>query len=163
MPINHFIIDGMNMAYRQHSINFELRSSDGSPSGMIYGFIKSILSLKKNYRGYKFSVAWDNKAHWKFDLFPNYKSDRIPLPSTVAPQIHFIKELLASINVDQYEKEGEEADDVIASFVEVTKTDTEVGAIIIYGNDKDLLQLVQTGKVIVFRPRESKRMDWLLQ
>ena len=153
MTTNYFIIDSLNLAYRQHNVNFELRTADGTPSGMVYGFVKSILSLKKKYRGYKFIAAWDNKAQWKFDLYPNYKTDRISLPSTVTPQIASIKEILACLGIDQYEKEGEEADDTIASFVENVKTDKETGVVIIYSNDKDLLQLVQTGKVIVYKPK----------
>ena len=94
MSINYFIIDSLNMAYRQHNANFELRLSDGTPSGMFYGYAKSLLSLKRKYRGYKFIVVWDNRAQWKYDIYPTYKSDRVSLPSTVSPQISALKEFL---------------------------------------------------------------------
>jgi len=141
------------MAYRQHNANYELRLSDGTPSGMFYGYAKSLLSLKKKYRGYKFIVAWDNKAQWKYDIYPEYKSNRVSLPSTVFSQIPSIKEFLKYVGIDQYDKSGEEADDVIASLVESLKNKEDTGTIVIYSNDKDLLQLVKTGKIVVYKPK----------
>ena len=54
--MNYFIIDGLNLAYRAHNANFELSTAAGAPSGMFYGFIRTLFSLKRKYRGYKFSV-----------------------------------------------------------------------------------------------------------
>jgi len=150
-PRNNLVLDGMNFAYRAHSIFFESRTSSGDPSGMFYGFLKMLIPLRNKYRGYKFSVAWDNKSQRKYDLFPEYKSNRSQLSSRVFSQVNDIKNFLGSCNVDQYEKVGEEADDVIATIVENFKSCK--GNIVIHSNDKDMLQLVEEGKVVVVRPK----------
>ena len=149
--MNYFIIDGMNYCHRMHNVNYELRTAKGMPSGMFYGFIRGILALKKKYRGYQFCVAWDNRAYHKFELQPDYKSGRTQLPPIVMSQVDDLKEYLKNCNVNQYEKEGQEADDVIASLVEMFRDDGDT--IMIYTNDKDMLQLVETGKVVVYKPK----------
>jgi DNA polymerase-1 len=149
---NYLIIDGMNLAYRAHSIFFDARTASGVPSGMFYGFLKMLLSIRNKYRGYKFVVAWDNRSEWKYQLFPGYKADRSTLSSRVFDQVDSLKKFLTCCNIDQYEKRGEEADDIIASIVESFKNSCQ-GHIIIYTNDKDMLQLVTVGKVTVIRPK----------
>ncbi|MBD3261286.1 MAG: hypothetical protein GF334_06310 [Candidatus Altiarchaeales archaeon] len=149
--MNYFLIDAFNLAYRAHNVNYELRTIEGLSSGMFYGFLRTIFSLKKKYRGYKFIVVWDNHADHKFDLNPEYKSGRTPLPQTVTQQISDIKKYLQHCGIDQYEKKGQEADDVIASLVEMFKG--EGNTVIVYSNDKDFLQLVETGRVIVYKPK----------
>ena len=152
--MKYFIIDSLNLAHRAHNVNYELRTANEMPTGMFFGYLRMIQALKKKYRGYKFIVVWDNKAKHKFELQPDYKAGRTSLPASVMSQIPDIKSYLKNCGVDQYEKEGQEADDVIASLVEQFK---EEGAetIIVYSNDKDFLQLVETGKVIVYKPKTA--------
>jgi len=154
--MNYFIVDALNLAFRAHNVFYESTTSDGRPSGMIYGFFAILQSLKKKYRGYKFIVVWDSKPVWKYEINHFYKSGRSGLSSSVKEQIPDIKEFLKFCNVDQYEKHGQEADDVIATLVEKFKKEKECGTILVYSNDKDLLQLVETGKVIVFKPKVGK-------
>ena len=149
--MNYFIIDGLNYCHRMHNVNFELRTAKDQPSGMFFGFVRGILSLKKKYRGYQFCVAWDNRAHHKFELQPDYKAGRTTLPPVVMQQVNDIKEYLSYCGVHQYEKEGQEADDIIASLVEMFRENADT--IMIYTNDKDMLQLVENGKVVVFKPK----------
>jgi DNA polymerase-1 len=119
---------------------------------MFYGFVRTLQSLKKKYRGYKFIVAWDSKPKAKYALQADYKAGRTSLPPTVMSQLDDIRELLANSGVDQYRAQDEEADDVIASLTEKFKKEG-AGTIVLYSNDKDLLQLVETGRVVVFKPK----------
>lgn len=150
--MNYFIIDALNLAYRAHNANFELKTGAGVFSGMFYGFVRTIFSLKKRYRGYKFEVVWDRKPEHKKELQPDYKAGRSGLSDNVFEQTPDIDEFLRCSGVDQYYMESQEADDVIATLAE--KYSQEEGStVIIYSNDKDLLQLVKTGKVIVYKPK----------
>lgn len=148
--MKRFIIDGLNLVFRAHNANFELKTASGMPSGMFYGFFRTLLSLKKKYSQYSFMLSWDNRAHHKYALQADYKAGRTPLSSLVATQIDDIKKCLENVGIDQYEKVGQEADDVIASLVERFKSD---GHVLVYSNDKDMLQLVEDGKVTVFKPK----------
>jgi len=148
--MQYFIIDALNLAYRAHNANFKLKTSTGLFSGMLFGFVRTVLSLKKKYRGYKFIVVWDSKPIAKYALQPDYKAGRASLAPTVMSQIDDIKDFLYNAGVDQYCKYGEEADDVIATLVDRLKDE---GAVVVYSNDKDMLQLVENGKVIVYKPK----------
>lgn len=149
--MKYFVIDGFNLAYRAHNVNYELSTSEGMPTGMFYGFLRTILSLKKRFKDYTFVVTWDNKDTKKYEIQPDYKAGRTPLSENVKRQIPDIKNMLKYIGVDQYEKEGYEADDIIATITERYKK--EGAQVLIYTNDKDMLQLVEDGKVTVFRPK----------
>jgi len=148
--MNNFLIDAANLAYRSHNANFELKTTSGVFSGMIFGFVRTIVSLRKKYRDFKFSVVWDNKAKDKFEIQPDYKAGRSSLPGVVWTQVNDIRDFLESCGVDQYEHIGQEADDVLATLSKEMKED---GKVYVYTNDKDLLQLVEDGKVIVFKPK----------
>jgi len=147
----YFIIDGNNLAHRAHNSHFDLKKANGDPSGMVYGFMRILISLKKKYRAFKFIVVWDNRPDKKYELKPDYKAGRSRLPTKVFDQVGEIKLILSRCGVDQYEKRGEEADDVIATLVRRFKD--EGSKVYVYSNDKDLLQLVEDGKVTVYRPK----------
>jgi len=157
--MRYFIIDGMNLAYRSHMSHFEAKTSTDLYSGMFYGFIRTIQSLKKKYRQYKFVVVWDNKPDHKYILLPTYKAGRTRLPDKIFCQVDQIKLFLSNILVDQYEQKGQEADDVIASIIESFKNEEGTEDILIYTNDKDMLQLVEDGKVIVFKPKVGIHLE----
>lgn len=157
--MNYFIVDAMNLAFRAHSVFFENKTANGEPSGMFYGFIVILQALKKKYRGYKFVVVWDNKPKWKYDIVPGYKSGRSKLSPLVTPQIEEIKKFISYCDVEQYEKEGEEADDVIASLTEKFKKEDTSGTILIYSNDKDMMQLVDQGRVVIFKPKVGTSLE----
>jgi DNA polymerase-1 len=148
--MNSFLIDGNNLVYRSHNANFELKTGSGKFSGMFYGFIRTLFALRKKYRNFKFIVVWDNRAKAKFEIQPDYKAGRSSLPGVVWDQVTDIRACLNSMGIDQYEKKEYEADDVIASLAKTLKNE---GIVYIYTNDKDLLQLVEDGKVIVFKPK----------
>lgn len=149
--MNYFIIDALNLAYRAHNANYDLKTGAGMYSGMFFGFVRTIFSLKKKYRGYKFEVVWDRKPIHKTELLPDYKAGRASLPDTIFSQVSDIETFLENSGVDQFHCPNQEADDVIATLVE--RHSKEDGSIIVYSNDKDLLQLVKTGKVIVYKPK----------
>lgn len=149
--MNYFIIDALNLCHRSHNVNFDLKTGTGEYSGMFFGFIRTIFSLKKKYRGYKFEVVWDRKPIHKYKLQPDYKSGRSNLSSIVSKQIPDIQKFLENCGVNQYYTENQEADDTIATLVSRYKDDAN--HIMVYSNDKDLLQLVQDSKVTVFKPK----------
>jgi 5'-3' exonuclease len=91
-------------------------------------------------------VAWDNHATRKKELFPAYKANRNHF--NVDPPIQDLKTALKCLKITQVEAMGEEADDVIS-----TISQNYDGIVYIYSSDKDLLQLVRDGKIIMIRPK----------
>jgi len=144
--MNRFIVDGFNLAFRAHFAFQSLTTSKGIPSGCIYGFLNTLKSLKTKYPNFEFYIAWDSFAQRKKEIYPEYKANRNHF--NVDSVIRDLKTALTYINVYQAEAKFEEADDVIAYLAK-----DYVDQVYIYGSDKDMLQLVKDGKVIVIRPK----------
>lgn len=151
--MNHYLIDGLNLAHRAHNAKFDLKTSDGRYSGMIYIFLKSIYSLKRKNRSFKIEVVWDRKPLHKFELHEEYKAGRTRLPDNVYSQIPDIERFLEHCGVDQFHAEHQEADDVIASLAEKYTREDSGSKVVILTNDKDMLQLVRDGRIIVHKPK----------
>jgi DNA polymerase I len=146
---NHLIIDGLALAYRSHFAHPNLQTVQGVFSGCMYGFLTSMATQKKKFPDFCFTVAWDNKPTRKLASYPNYKFGRNSYD--ISSQVNDIKEVLSCMAVTQAQCVGEEADDVIATLVSRYRGD---GKVYILTSDKDLMQLVENGKVIMIRPGE---------
>jgi DNA polymerase-1 len=146
--MNRFIIDGFNLVYRAHYAFINFFTTTGIHSGGFYGVYATLRSLRKKYPNFRFYVVWDNEALKKKEVFFDYKANRngnrVNLP------ISDLKVSFKCLNITQVECPGEEADDVIASLVNQNTLD---GKDYIYSSDKDLLQLVKNGQVIVISPK----------
>ncbi len=151
--MNRFIIDGFNLAYRSHYSHSELKTSNGLYSGCIYGFLSTARALKKRFLDSDFYVVWDTTSKRKKDLFPEYKANRLSVHINLP--IKDLKQILSYLKITQVEAQGEEADDVIASLVNTLPE----GRNYIYTNDKDMLQLVKNGKVIVVSPKMGPKAE----
>jgi DNA polymerase-1 len=163
----NLLIDGLNIAYRSHhvyDVKQGLTNSDGIPTGMVYGFLKTFIKWRKSYPDHRIIVTWDcpkAKAE-RQKICPHYKANRDStksdqIPNPIAPseivdvftlQLIFIREILDSLGISQVEAETFEADDILATLVRSTLVDATN---IILSSDKDLLQLV-TSKVVVATP-----------
>jgi len=110
--------------------------------------------LKKRFPEMPFTFVWDNEATRKKVLFAEYKAQRSSVG--IHSQISDLKDLLKGFAVRQAECPGEEADDVLATLARQYETE---GTVYIYSSDKDLLQLVKDGKVIVVRPKVGQREE----
>lgn len=106
------------------------------------------MTLKRKHDNDSAVVVWDNKPMRKKAIYQDYKANRTSM--NFGDQITDLKAILDCVKISQAEEIGEEADDVIASLA-----DQASDPVFIVSRDKDLLQLVKDGKVIVIRP-ESK-------
>jgi len=99
---------------------------------------KAIKDLKANYIVACFDTP---KPTFRHEQFEAYKAHRPKTPDGIILQIPIIKEVLKSFNIPLYEKEGFEADDLIATIANIAakKEHTEV---YIVSGDLDNLQLV---------------------
>jgi DNA polymerase-1 len=156
--VDHLIIDGFNLAFRAHygyydgsgPIKTLLKTSKGILSGCVYGFLSMLRPLKNRLPQCHITISWDTQSTRKKQVFAEYKANR---PAFVlSDQIKDLKGIFSALNISQVEYEGEESDDVIASLVRLYK---EEGTVYVYTGDKDMLQLVEDGKVIVISPKNA--------
>jgi len=150
-----FIIDGFNLAYRANFAFQDLKTSAGLPSGCAFFFLTTLRSLKKRFPDFKFYIAWDNDATVKKSLYTEYKANRVPFRLDFP--IKDLKDALKKLNILQAEAPGQEADDVMASLTKSPVPGEDL--IYIYSSDKDLLQLVEDGHVVVISPKVGPKEE----
>src|SRR6185436_4533449 len=134
------IIDGHSLLYRAFHALPPLSNNKGQLTNAVYGFLlilfKAIKDLEANYVVACFDTK---KPTFRHEQFEEYKAHRAPMPEGISSQIPIMKEVLKALNVPMFEKEGFEADDLVATIA--TKNQKEVQVFILSG-DLDNLQLV---------------------
>lgn len=142
------IIDSNSLLHRAFHALPPLTNKKGQPTGAVYGFLlilfKAIKDLKANYIVACFDTA---KPTFRHEKFKEYKAHRPATPEGIISQIPIIKEVLKSFNIPLFEKEGFEADDLIATIAEKMKkspgaTQDKNSEVYILSGDLDNLQLV---------------------
>ena len=136
-----FLIDGNACCYRAYYAIKDLRTSEGQPTNAVYGFVKILNMLIKKEKPDYLGVAFDLKAPtFRHQKYEQYKAQRKPMPLELVSQIPLIKDIVRAYNIPLFEKEGFEADDILATIAE--KASKEEILVYIVSGDKDILQLV---------------------
>ena len=113
------IIDGKSVFYRGYYAMPNLSTSDGTPTGGVFGFVSLSIELIKKLKPDYVAVAWDKKGtniQKRKDIYPDYKAGRKPAPPDFYEQIPILHELLNAFGWPLYEIDGYEADDIMATF-----------------------------------------------
>ena len=136
-----FLIDGNSYCYRAFYAIKELRNSKGKPTNAVYGFILMLKKLLEKEKPAYLAVAFDMKGPtFRHEQFEDYKVHRKPMPDDLVSQMGLIKETVSAYNVPIFEKQGFEADDVLATIAK--KTSEQGIEVYIVTGDKDMLQIV---------------------
>ena len=136
------LLDVSAIMYRAYFANMNFRTKN-EPTGAVYGFINTLLSIIKEFNPDYMAAAFDVKRSSlkRTEIFGDYKSNRQSTPEDLVAQIPRIEEVLDAFNINRYRIESYEADDVLGSIAKkIAKDDLEV---IIVTGDKDLAQLVE--------------------
>ncbi len=113
------IIDGKSVFYRGYYAMPNLSTSNGTPTGGVFGFVSLSIELIKKLKPDYVAVAWDKKGtniQKRKDIYPDYKAGRKPAPPDFYEQIPILHELLNAFGWPLYEIDGYEADDIMATF-----------------------------------------------
>ena len=136
------LLDVSAIMYRAYFANMNFRTKN-EPTGAVYGFINTLLSIIKEFNPDYMAAAFDVKRSSlkRTEIYADYKSNRQSTPEDLVAQIPRIEEVLDAFNINRYRIESYEADDVLGSIAKkIAKDDLEV---IIVTGDKDLSQLVE--------------------
>ncbi|MCX7661568.1 MAG: DNA polymerase I, partial [Candidatus Omnitrophica bacterium] len=136
-----YLIDATAFCYRAFFALPKLSTSFGQPTGAIFGFVNMLHKILKEKNPQYLGVCFDiSRKTFRQEKFSAYKIHRPQMPEELISQIPFIKKIISAWGIRILEKEGYEADDLIATLVKRAK---EKGfSIIIVSSDKDILQLV---------------------
>lgn len=154
-----FLCDGHNLAFRAFYGIRELNRSDGFPTNMIHGWLRSFWRLEDDFKPDDIWVFFDlGGCPQREKILPQYKSNRGSPPEGFVEQLEWVKKLSKSLGYGTGEAEGKEADDLIAAKVEELKGNHEL---VIVSADKDLAQLIEPGVCqLLPPPTANPRLGW---
>jgi DNA polymerase-1 len=140
-PSRTYLIDGSSYIYRAFYALPHLSTRQGVPTNAVYGFVTMLLKIIREEQPDRLAVVFDAKGpSFRKQLYPEYKANRKEMPAELVPQIPLIKEAVRVFNLAAVEKEGFEADDIIATLaVRLAAAGEEVTVV---SGDKDMMQIL---------------------
>ncbi|MFH1157862.1 MAG: DNA polymerase I [Pseudomonadota bacterium] len=151
-----FLIDGSGFIFRAFHALPPLTRPDGTPINAVLGFTNMLVKLITDMHVPNIAVIFDAKRkNFRNDIYPAYKANRAETPPELIPQFPLIREATEAFSIPSIEMEGYEADDLIATYVNLAHA--RGIHVTIVSSDKDLMQLVKDG-VRMFDPLKYKYM-----
>ncbi len=141
-------------------------SHNNKPTGVIYGFLKSIQALQEQFNTADIVFCWDSKTSKREKVYPDYKAQRKDKYKDMSDEeLEFEKEFRLQMKLLRIRylktigyknvlvQPGYESDDIIASICKWLDNEDEA---IIITSDKDLYQCIKHN-VSFFDPSKGKR------
>ncbi|MCP4924058.1 MAG: DNA polymerase I [bacterium] len=149
-----YLIDGSGFIFRAYYALPPMTRPDGTPVNAVFGFCNMLIKVLQEAKACHLAVIFDTaKKNFRHDLYVDYKANRPPPPDDLIPQFDLVREACAAFAVPSVEKEGFEADDLIATYARSAAADGT--HVTIVSSDKDLMQLVGEG-IDMFDPMKNR-------
>ncbi len=136
-------------------------TTTGQPTNAVYGFTSMLINVLRDEQPTHIVVAFDvSRQSFRTEKYAEYKAGRSETPADFKGQVSLVKEVLAALRIPVVEKEGYEADDVIATLA--CQARDQGMSVLISSGDRDAFQLVDD-HITVLYPRKGvsdlARMD----
>jgi len=139
-----YLVDASIYIFRAwFSLPEDITDSSGNPCNAFYGFARFLCELLEQTAATHISVSFDTSLHSSFrnELYPEYKANRDKAPPELSVQFEAAREFTAALGLHVLASERYEADDLIASAAELTRSDGWRNCFV--SADKDLTQLLR--------------------
>lgn len=135
------LLDVSAIMYRAYFANMNFRTKT-EPTGAVYGFTNTLLSIIKEFSPDYIGAAFDVKraSLKRSEIYSEYKAQRDAVPEDLLLQIPRIEEVLDGYNIKRFKIDGYEADDVLGTLSK-RLADEDIETIVVTG-DKDLAQIL---------------------
>jgi DNA polymerase-1 len=160
---NHlYLVDGSSYIFRAYHRLPPLTNRHGVPAGAVYGYTamlwKLAAGLEQADGPTHMAVILDaSEETHRNKMYDQYKANRPPPPEDLIPQFPLIRVATRAFSIPCIEENGLEADDIIACY---TYAAVRAGwKVTIVSSDKDLMQLVDDGKVDMLDTMNDRRID----
>jgi len=156
-----YLIDGSGFIFRAYHAIRPLSRADGTPVNAVYGFSSMLFKLMEDLAGpdepSHLAVIFDHaRETFRSEIYPEYKAHRPPAPEDLVPQFPLVRAATEAFGVPAIDKEGFEADDIIATYAR--QASAKGWKVTIVSSDKDLMQLVDDN-ISMFDAMKNKRTD----
>jgi len=152
------LIDCNHLCYRAHFTTGGMTYRD-TPTGVIYGFLQQIFRVISNVPVTEIAFIWDSKKSLRIQRYPYYKCrQKEQRDPKEIENMYFQFDELREIIIpklgfkNNFIQEGYEADDIIGKICyHLNAKYTQNERILIVSGDDDLLQLLDTGQVYMYK------------
>ncbi len=153
-PGRLLLVDGHSLAYRAFFAlpveNFS--TTTGQSTNAVYGFTSMLINVLRDEQPTHLAVAFDvSRQTFRSEEYAGYKANRSKSPDEFRGQVDLVKEVLAALRVTTVEKDGFEADDVIATLT--TQALAQGFEVLVCSGDRDALQLVTDRSTLLYPVR----------
>ena len=129
------LVDGHYYAYRSFYAIANLTNSKGEPTNAAFGFASALMRMNQDLQPQLGAVIFDGGIpQERMETHPEYKANRKETPESLEKQIPLLYEVAQALGWKTISVEGEEADDVIASYTAATD-----GRVVIVNGAGDVL------------------------
>ena len=144
------LLDAHAILHRAYHALPDFSSPSGEPTGALYGVVAMLLKIVEELKPDYIVACYDlPEPTYRHEVYKEYKAGRAKTDDSLVAQIIKSREIFTAFGIPMYEHVGFEADDILGTIVEQTKTDKDLKVIIASG-DMDTLQLVDKKKVLVY-------------
>ena len=156
-----YLVDGSSYIFRAFHRLPPLTNRHGLNVGAVYGYTTMLWkladSLDKADGPTHLAVILDaSESTFRNRMYDQYKANRPPPPPELVPQFPLIRDATRAFSIPCLEEDGLEADDIIACYAkEAARAGWQVT---IVSSDKDLMQLVEDGKVDMLDTMNDRRI-----
>ncbi len=147
------LVDSYSQIYRGYYAVRALTTAAGVPSNAVFAMAKFLLKLQQDYGTWDGAFVFDKgRCAARLGIAPQYKANRLPMPEDLRSQMETIRELIEAFGWPILEKEGFEADDLIACIAEKSAP----RPVRIVSADKDLSQMIDDRVQMLVPDHEGK-------
>lgn len=154
-----FVLDALGYLYRSYYAIRNMTDSKGQSTGALYGFIRSIQKLQKDFSPQHLVIVFDgpNSLHGRLNLYADYKQHRKETPADLFPQIAWAQEYCVAAGLSFLSLPNVEADDTMGSIAVWSKQ--EGLTTFLCTSDKDLCQFVDGSTFILNTHKDNQILD----
>ena len=150
-----YLVDGTYELFRAHYGAPPRTSPDDAPVGAVAGLLQTLLLLLREQQPEYIACAFDHVVEsFRNDLFEGYKTGE-GVPEDLAAQFDLAETTSRSLGIATWPMVEFEADDAIATAATRWKHAPEIDSVVICSVDKDLMNLVEGNRVVVWDRRRD--------
>jgi DNA polymerase-1 len=154
-----YVIDASGFLYRSYFAIRGMTNDRGESTNALYGFIRSVLKLKKDFDPKNLVAVFDgpNCGKARREMYSAYKAHRVAMPQDLRYQIDWAREFCDLYGIPQLNLPDVEADDTMGTIARWAEI--EGSKIFLCTSDKDMAQLVTDKVSILNTHKENLLLD----
>lgn len=158
------LVDGNSLMFRAYyatayNPSQMMKTSNGLYTNAVYTFIILLNKILEIENMTNLFVAFDKgKKTLRHQEYDDYKGTRKKMPEEFAMQIPYIKEYLDIMNIARLELDDYEADDIVGTLANKSKTTFD--EVLVITSDRDLLQLVKDNITVCLTKKGFSELDY---